>query len=177
MNFDLGIATTRKPEYKDVEAIYCYRNDRDVYISLGGVSQGMSRANVEEWIKFHTHNDKDYVWVIVDKETDTCIGHLGLYKIDFRARKAEIGMAVAKKYWGNGIATKAFKEILNYAFNELNLNRIETFNLKSNKKIIHLKEKLGFKIEGILRETQFRDGKYQDQMVMAILKREYEAKI
>ena len=175
MNFDLGCATTRMPELKDVEEIYRYRNDDDVYVSLGGVFHGMSRENVKEWINFHNHNEKDHVWVIVDKVSDKCVGHLGLYQIDFRNGKAEIGIAIAKEYWGKGIGKLAYKEILNYAFNQLNLNRVETFNLASNKKIIHIKQKFGFQIEGIMRQVLFKNGQYQDKMIMAILKSEYIA--
>lgn len=177
MNFDLGIATTRKPELKDVEQIYQYRNDPDVYVSLGGDSQGMSRENVEEWIHLHNHNKNDYVWVIVERCSDKCIGHLGIYQIDFRNRKAEIGMAISKEYWGQGIAQKAFREILNYAFFQLNLNRMETFNLATNSKIIHIKEKMGFKVEGVLRKVMYRNGDYQDKVIMSILKDEYEASL
>ncbi|WP_282016615.1 GNAT family N-acetyltransferase [Marinifilum flexuosum] len=176
MNFDLGVAYTRKPEVKDLEEIYKYRNDYQVYKTLGGFSNGMSRSNVRDWIEFHSNNKKDFVWVIADKETDLCIGHLGLYDIDFRIGKAEIGIAIAKEYWGKSIGSYAYKEVLTYAFNELRLNRVETFNLALNDKIIKIKQKLGFKVEGVLRNFQYRDGKYEDIMVMAILKNEYVGK-
>jgi ribosomal-protein-alanine N-acetyltransferase len=175
MNFDLGCAYTRKPEIKDIEQIYQYRNDHEVYKTLGGFSSGMSRENVKSWIEFHSTNTKDYVWAIAEKETDKCIGHLGLYDIDFRIGKAQIGMAISQEFWGKSIGMKAFVNILDYAFNQLRLNRIDTYNLVLNLKIITMKEKLGFKTEGILRDFQFRDGQFQDVMVMAILKRDYEA--
>lgn len=173
MNFDLGCAYTRIAELKDVENIYQYRNDKDVYKSLGGFSHGMSREDVKKWILSHNSADVDYVWVIADKETDECVGHFGLYNIDFRVGKLEIGIAISKTYWGKGIGKKCYSSGLKYAFGELRMNRVETYNLASNYKIIKLKESLGFKTEGVLKDFQFRNNMYEDIMVMAILKREY----
>ena len=175
MNFDLECAYTRKPELKDIEQIYQYRNDKEVYKTLGGFSNGMSRENVKSWIEFQVQNKNDIVWVIAEKETDICIGHLGLYDIDHRVGKAEIGIAIAKEFWGKGIGTKAYECILSYGFKQLRLNRLETYNLALNSKIIKIKEKINFKTEGILRDFQFRDGQFEDVMVMAVLKKDYES--
>ncbi|NQV49218.1 MAG: GNAT family N-acetyltransferase [Candidatus Marinimicrobia bacterium] len=173
MNFDLGIAYTRKPEIKDLESIYQYRNDSEVYNMLGGFSHGISRLDVKAWIEGSNNRENDHIWALADKKTDVCIGHLGLYKIDYRIGKAELGLAISREYWGKGIGLKSTENMLSYGFNELRLNRIETFNLMSNKKIISLKNKLGFKTEGTLREFQYRGGHHQDVVIMAILKKEY----
>jgi len=173
MVIDLGGYYARKPEAKDVENIYNYRNDPNVYATLGGFFSGLSRSSIEKWIETNSSNQNDYVWVIAEENNDECVGHCGLYKVDFRVGKAELGAAIAKAHWGKGLGGRVWAHVTEYGFKQLRLNRIETFNLEINQKVVRIKEQLGYKVEGILRQTQFRDGKYLNQMVMAILASEW----
>ena len=175
MIIDFGSVFSRKLESKDVEDIYNYRNDLDVYMTLGGFYKGMSREDVQQWVSFQRTNSVDIVWALATKDDDRCIGHLGLYNIDYRVGKAEIGLAISKSHWGNGIGGKIYSGLIKYAFDQLRLHRIETYNLAINKKVIKIKENLGFKLEGVLRDFQYRDGNYLDVMIMTILENEWRA--
>ncbi len=175
MIIDFGSVFSRKLESKDVEDIYNYRNDPNVYMTLGGFYKGMSREDVQQWVSFQRTNSVDTVWALATKDDDRCIGHLGLYNIDYRVGKAEIGLAISKSHWGNGIGGKIYSGLIEYAFNQLRLHRVETYNLAINKKVIKIKENLGFKLEGVLRDFQYRDGNYLDVMIMTILENEWRA--
>lgn len=174
MNFDLGNAFVRKPEEKDVEAIYCYRNDPDVYATLAGHYTGMSRQDARQWIEAHRANQRDLVWVIADKETDLCVGHCGLYNLDYRKGKAELGVALARTHWGGGLGARALGFLIDYAFKQLRLHRLETYNLEVNEKIVKIKQAFGFTLEGILRDFEYRDGKHLNSMCMTILEHEWK---
>ena len=174
MFIDLGEVVLRKPEQEDLEAIHQYRNDPDVYSTLGGHYAGMSREDVRRWIEHHRTNQRDLVLVLADKADDTCVGHAGLYNIDYRRGKAELGIAIARTFWGKGLGVAVYVGLIEYAFKQLRLHRLETFNLEKNKKIVRVKEKLGFTLEGVLRDYEFRDGQWLNVMCMTILSTEWQ---
>lgn len=174
MIFDLGNVYARKPEMSDIEAIYAYRNDPDVFVSLGGHHTGMSRDDIQDWIEFHRTNPNNLVWVLATFDSDTCVGHAGLYNIDYRRGKAELGTALAKSHWGGGLGARSLGGLIDFAFKKLRLHRLETFNLETNKKIVKIKETLGFTLEGILRDVEFRDGRWLSTMCMTILEHEWK---
>lgn len=164
----------RPIEIRDLSSIYDFRNDWEVVNSVGGFSIGYSTEAVERWIRSAQEKNDHIIWAIAEKDTDLCVGHVGLYEIDYRVRKANSGTIIGDKtLWGKGLGTKIRKEILDFAFNQLNLNRIQCTILESNIGSIKVSEKLGFKKEGILREYQYRDGKYQNAIIMSILKSDW----
>jgi len=74
---------------------------------------------------------------------------------------------------GKGIGYFATTEILNHAFNNINLNRIELGVLESNARALKLYEKVGFKREGVKHQSIYKNGKFVDMIIMAILKEEF----
>ena len=63
--------------------------------------------------------------------------------------------------------------LLNYAFNHKKLRRIEAIVLEDNIGSCKMHEKLGYKREGLLRESVYKDGLYKNQICYALLKSEY----
>ena len=78
-----------------------------------------------------------------------------------------------KEYWGKDIATEATELLLEYAFNELNLNKIHGSAAIDNKGSWSVAEKLGFIFEGIERDEFFVDGKYIDSKVYGLTKKDW----
>ena len=64
-------------------------------------------------------------------------------------------------------------EILNHAFNNMNLIRIELGVLESNTRALKLYKKVGFKREGVKHQSIYKNGKFVDMIMMAILKEEF----
>lgn len=174
MNINVNGYILRKPEPYDVESLYKYRNDPYVIKSLGGFAAGFSRKDLLEWVDRQCKSATNKVWIIADKK-DQCIGHCGLYDIDMRVRSAEFGICLASsEVRGNGIGTEVTRAVMDYGFKQLNLNRSYLFVLVNNVPAISMYNKVGFKLEGTLREHQFRDGKYIDVLLMGILQSEWE---
>ena len=174
MNHVVGSVILRRPELVDLDALYTQKNDPDVASLLGGFSKGYSRQDIVEWIDRHRRAGDEALWVIADADSDRCLGHVGLYQIDHRARRAEFAIMIgAKDAWGRGIGRQVSAYVVRYGFEFLNLNRIELTVLATNARAIALYEKLGFQREGVLREAQYKAARYVDVVLMAILRDEY----
>lgn len=95
--------------------------------------------------------------------------------IDWKNRNAELGITIGEKaYWGQGYGTDAIRTLLDLAFREMNLHRIFLRVDEDNARGIRCYEKVGFRQEGTLRDATFKEGTYQSQHVMSILKSEFE---
>jgi len=173
---NLGDVVLRALEPKDVEYLYTYRNDWEVIRHLGGFSAGYSRANLEEWIKRHSNRADEVLWTIADTATDQCIGHVGLYQIDGRARKGQFAILIGDRaLWGQGLGTRITQAVVSWAFMELNLHKVSLHVLTNNERAIGIYESLGFHSEGILRDEQFREGQFLDLMLMAVFEDDWRA--
>jgi len=78
-------------------------------------------------------------------------------------------------YWGRGIGTEVTHLVLDYAFNELGLHRVDLKVLEYNTRGIRCYEKCGFILEGKEREGALIEGKYENDLTMGILDYEYRA--
>lgn len=107
-------------------------------------------------------NNRHYA--IVD-EKDEYLGTISLKNIDNKNRSAEYAISLRKCAIGKGIARFATENILNIAFNELNLNKVYLNVLSNNIRAIKFYEKFGFKYEGefinhIMIKDQYRSLKW-----------------
>jgi len=103
------------------------------------------------------------------------IGNITLHQIDWKNRCAEIGIFVGdKQSRGKGCAVQAINLIADHAFNKLNLHKLYTGMTKVNEASKRAFEKVGFKIEGVLREHFYLNGEYLDAYRMGLLKDEYK---
>jgi len=101
------------------------------------------------------------------------VGEIGIRRdLDNKseAHQARIGFMIHKDFRGRGINTEAVKLITNYAFKRYKVRRIwtyvRTFNTGSRRSL----EKAGYKLEGVLRKNKFKDGKYLDDCIYAMVK-------
>ena len=171
MNHHVGSVVLRRPEARDIDALYAQKNDPEVANLLGGFSLGYSRRDLEGWIEAHRTRRDEIIWVIADSETDTCLGHVGLYNIDGRIRSGEFAIMIGEKSaWGKGLGTEVTRYVLDYAFDALNRNRVHLTVLATNPRAIAVYEKLGFEREGVMRQAQFKRGAYIDVVVMGKLR-------
>ncbi|MEH6939969.1 GNAT family N-acetyltransferase [Bacillus sp. JJ664] len=105
-------------------------------------------------------NRESFRFLIFSKETDMFIGTCSLQSIDWDIPKFEIGYWIDIRFSGKGYMTEAIQRLTNFAIHELNGRRIEIRCESSNTKSRTIPEKLGFELEGILRNEDFSaDGK------------------
>ncbi|HEY8609596.1 MAG TPA: GNAT family protein [Noviherbaspirillum sp.] len=174
MNYRVDSYLLALPEEQDLEMLYEQKNDPEVARLLGGFSFGYTRAGLNEWLQQHSGRKDEVLFAIRDYEKNRCIGHLGLYRIDYRTRSCEYGIMIGDKdYWGIGAGRAVTAFALRYAFDELNMNRVELSLLATNERAKALYLAHGFRQEGVLRQACFKDGDYVDVLVMSLLRREY----
>lgn len=114
-----------------------------------------------------------YHWGIIDKASNKLIGRSGFISWDIANQRTEIGFALSSKLWNKGIITEATKEIIQYGFEKLDLNRIEGRCNYDNIGSGRVMEKLGMKCEGILREQLMIKSKFVDQKMYSIIKSDF----
>lgn len=176
MHHELGQVILRNPEPFDLEALYRFKNDQEIAHMLVGFTTGYSMEDLREWLESHRRQKDEVLWVIAETVANTCVGHVGLYQIDFRAGVAELGILIGDRaYWGRGLGRACVEYVLLYGFCELHLNRISLPVLATNERAIKLYRSCGFKDEGRLREGQYKNGEYVDVLLMGLLRREFNA--
>ena len=174
MFIQVGKFFLRRPEPKDIDALYDYRNDPNL-VSWLGFSRGFSKSDIGDWIERHRKSTEDIVWIIADS-TDHCVGHIGLYKINQRNGTADIGICIGSaSLWGGGLGERITRSVLHYAFQELNLRRIRAVIMEINVRSGKVLEKCGFTQEGVEREAEYREGRYINMICFGLLKHEWKA--
>ena len=119
--------------------------------------------------------NKDIKLAICTVEENLYIGNVYLTNIDYISRKAHSHILIGNHdFWNDGYGTEAMRLLLDYAFNHKNLRRIEALVLEDNIASQKMHEKLGYKREGLLRESVYKDGRYKNQICYALLKSEYQ---
>jgi ribosomal-protein-alanine N-acetyltransferase len=130
----------------------------------------------EEWIGSHqrTFNNGEVVtFAVTEKGTGELLGAIAI-NINKDNRLAEIGYWIGKQYWNHGYATEAARAVISYGFGELELNRIQARHMTKNPASGRVMEKAGMESEGILRQSIFRWGKFEDAAIYSILREDYE---
>lgn len=112
---------------------------------------------------------KDFTFGIELNNTKEIIGCIGLHKVNFEHKNAEIGYWLSSNYWNQGIMTEAGRLILKFAFKKLKLHRVYGFAFSDNPASQKVLEKLGFKKEGLHRQAHFRFGRFRDNISYGLL--------
>ena len=161
----------REIKYSDLPKMMEWRN-KDEIRKWFFDETFLTMEKQKHWYENYLKNDSDLMFIIETKE-GIPIGTIGLQNIDKKNRKAEFGrmMIGEESYLGKGLASAATKALLNFAFDELNMNKIYLFVRADNLRVIRLYERCNFIHEGVLREYIFSHGEFIDVAVMSIFRR------
>jgi RimJ/RimL family protein N-acetyltransferase len=164
----------RPVEKADAPVITPWFNDAEVTRFMNA-ARPVSLAAEEEYIGKMNANPMEPNLGIVVRESDQLIGVTSLFHTDVRDRHAGFGIGIGdKSAWGRGYGTEATRLMVAHAFETLNLNRVWLHVFEFNARGLRAYEKAGFRVEGRLHQDFFREGRYWDTIVMAILRDEWE---
>ncbi|MGD8545062.1 MAG: GNAT family protein [Candidatus Bathyarchaeota archaeon] len=171
----------RSFELSDLDELMNYWNRIELRRLLGSVAAGpASRNREEEWIKdtWKLRQERRAFHFAIETITDKkLIGGTGLFECRWTSRSAEVGISIYNpKYWGKGYGVESLNLILEFAFQHLNLNRVELEVFDYNKRAYKCYVKVGFKEVGRKRESVFTEGEYHDAILMDILRKEWLTK-
>lgn len=104
------------------------------------------------------------------------VGTVGFHYWNWDNGRTEIGYWLDERFQGRGIMTRVCWTLIDYAFGELGLRRVEIRAAAGNGKSRAIPERLGFTLEGILRQVERRGDHWDDMVVYAILAHEWHPK-
>ncbi len=108
------------------------------------------------------------------EKDDAIIGEVSFSRLRWFNRKAELSLILKKEHQGKGYAKNILKTAINFAFNRMNLHRLEAEIIETNKRSQKIIEGLGFAFEGELREAKYQNGKYVSVLRYGLLKQEFD---
>lgn len=167
--------TLREIQYEDLPLINKWRNDPEIIAWLGNNFLYITKDVDADWYRnYLQHRDKAVRFAIVENATNAMVGTAQLTDMHAINRAAEFSIAIGEKeYWNKGAGHTAIQMIIQHGFQDLNLHRIYLRVLARNVRAIHLYKKAGFLQEGILRQSLYKQGVFEDEWMMAMLKEDY----
>lgn len=168
----------RKYKKEDMDDLYEYASDEEVtrYLTFE-TYKNMEDANqyIQTLLEKYRNGNEVSPWAIEWKQNHKMIGSIGINQWDIENYYIQIGYVLNKKYWNQGIMTEALKTVIDFAFKNMNIERIELThdvrNIGSGKVML----KNGLKQEGILRKSKYIKGEFIDCSYYSILREEYES--
>jgi RimJ/RimL family protein N-acetyltransferase len=136
-----------------------------------------ARSQAEEWLVrvqegYRTGNA---LQLGIERNTDHALaGTCTLFQFHAASRRAEIGYALGRPYWGFGYMQQALQALLRYAFQTLDLNRLEADIDPRNLASARTLQRLGFQQEGFLRERWIVNEEITDTALYGLLRREWQ---
>jgi ribosomal-protein-serine acetyltransferase len=114
----------------------------------------------------HAENQGFETALVVD---DRIVGAVGIANVDWIARSANIGYWISAEYQGRGHMSAAVRALIDHAFGEMGLHRVEIRATEGNVRSRAIPERLGFRCEGRLREAEHVRDEYHDLVVYGLL--------
>jgi RimJ/RimL family protein N-acetyltransferase len=169
----------REYRREDLSHITAWVNDMETTKYLSDIfSWPQTVKNSEDFLEMRLSGGRrEAGFVIAGLDTQDYIGQADLMDINWIDRCATVGIVIAeKKNRGCGIGTEALSLILEYAFTQLGLQRVQLDVYSGNTGAIACYERAGFIREGVKRRARFCRGAYMDVILMSVLKEEWEQK-
>lgn len=166
----------RELTLNDVEDRFQWCLDKEVtkHLNMPEKYPPFSKEETMSWIKMCINKTNGYEQKAIVTDEGRHIGWIDLKNIDKLNKHTELGVAIGDKtYWGKGYGFSAMKEMLQWGFNELDLNKIWLRVEVYNEKAIKSYKKIGYVEEGILRQDRLRNGEFVDRLRMSILRHEF----
>lgn len=173
--FDKFRVYLRALEPDDYKVSINWRKDNQIWDMVGGPKYFVSEAYEKKWTEDMIFNTNSVHLAICLKETDEYIGIGSITDINWINRTAHVPSMIGEKtYWSQGLATEARILLLYFAFYERGFNRVWAVILEDNIASQKMCEKCGYKKEGILRESVYKNGEMKNQILMSVLREDFD---
>jgi len=141
--------------------------------SLGHSQENLDAALCEIGLDSRTR----FFFCIESKEGSRYIGEIGFtVRLDTpHGKVVNLGYFIRPEFWGAGIATEAAREVIRFAFEDLNVVKIETGCIKDNRASERVMQKTGMIKEADYRKHIWHDGLLRDRVEYGLLREEWEA--
>lgn len=168
------LVTLRTPNTADTELLWSIAAELDTWEERGpDLPAPLTRSAYEARLAQQDGSPGYSARFIVEAE-GVAVGSVSLFNSDQYARHAEVGISLAVDARGRGIGTAAMRLIVEFAFVRCNFRRVHLEAIESNGAGLRVYEKVGFVVEGRLREHSWVRGRYEDTVIMGLLRSEWE---
>jgi RimJ/RimL family protein N-acetyltransferase len=161
-------------EPEDSIKIHQWRQDKDISRNFSGVPLFSSTLNEKKWVEDKIFDKNSVSCAICLTDNHEFIGCIFLNDIDYHNRSGHIPVFIGEKnFWGKGYATDARIIMLKYAIFERGLERIWARVLEDNGGAVKMLENCGYKKEGLLRKSIFKEGLFINEIILSVLKDDF----
>jgi ribosomal-protein-alanine N-acetyltransferase len=165
----------REVTSSDAEEIFNIYSDPEVakydwYIPITTKDEALSIINR---YKREFQAKEEITWGVARKTDNKIIGYCNLGTFSDDSLRCEIGYGFNRNEWNKGYATEAIKVLVKFGFEIMNFNRIEATVTLGNDASVKALKKSNFIQEGIVRERTIMKGKFEDDVILAILRKDY----
>ena len=161
---DLDFAPVQVDDSDDLIAL---RNDSSTWSNLTD-PWPLSRERQEGWLR-STNTSRDCLYWTVRSKTDGFVGLVRMDEYDTLHRSIRIGADVVPRLRSRGFGTRIYEAVIDWCFGQLNVHRIWLLVLETNEHALALYRKMGFQVEGRMRQAIWRDGAWRDYVMMSLL--------
>jgi RimJ/RimL family protein N-acetyltransferase len=160
----------------DFEAFYATTSDSDYrqFYSEREMQRGFWEELFERIRMKGDETERTSFQLAVCLHSGELIGTCGVRMEDIEHRQASYGCAIGAAYWRKGYAFEASHRIIAYGFENLPIHRLYAETNRENVRARGLAQRLGFRLEGELRQTKFFRGRWWDTVIYAMLKEEWQ---
>ena len=130
-----------------------------------------TEANIIKRIEEFEKKEAASFYVLYENQFIASVGFISLDNIN---KHGEIGYWILSNFQGKGLMTECVQACIKYGFEELNLNKIVIKCSSENIKSAAIPKRLGFTLEGTLRQERNRNGSFHDTLVFGLLKNEWK---
>jgi ribosomal-protein-serine acetyltransferase len=166
----------RVPSIEDAPEYFAVLDNNRDYISVYDVSRTNTRSIedaekvIARWMKAA---DEGTSFQFLIEYRGAIVGSLGAMNLKEPERTANLGYWLSEDVQGRGIMTRSCRAIVRHLFEELEMNCIEVWAAITNIRSRAIPERLGFKLDGLLRERVLENGQHRDAAVYSMLAREW----
>lgn len=119
-----------------------------------------------------TRRGEDHLFTILEVASGQPVGAIDI-RPESPPGRADIGLWIGEPYHGRGYGTQAVRQIIDYGFRDLGLQKIEASVFTNNRASRRIFEKNGFSVEGTIRLAEFKLGRWLDEWLMGITREDY----
>jgi RimJ/RimL family protein N-acetyltransferase len=157
--------TIRDAVVADVPAIYELEHRKEFRTFIGRWTEEQHKKALA---------DEDFAYLVMKNDAGDLVGYVILRGVASEDKSIELKRIVVEAP-GQGLGKKLLEFLAKRVFEEWGAHRLFLDVYETNPRAKRVYEAFGFQVEGVMRESSYRDGEYHSQVLMSLLDREYEA--
>lgn len=167
--------TLRPFEAGDAATVQRLAGEPEVALTTQNIPHPYGDGVAEVWIATHAPAwaEGKMLTLAVTFPDEGLVGAASLHVAE-KHRRGELGYWIGRPFWSRGYATEAARALTEFAFRELDLNRVQARHMTRNPASGRVMEKIGMRHEGIQRQHVLTHGAFEDVAVYGVLRSEYD---